>query len=601
MHRRELNSYTRYALFSAIFFLLAWVWLPYARLHTFSFINLDDTRYLLLNPIIQKGLTWESFLWAWSNIHVGYWIPLTWLSFLLDTTLFGLHPGAIHTVNLLLHLGNTLLLFGLILRLTGHLLPSLLAALLFGIHPQHVEAVAWAVERKEILAGLFGLAALHLHLTALQPQASFARARFWKPSLFYLASLACKPNWVTLPLLLLLLDFWPLHRLEQGWRTLIREKAPYVVLAFAAAILTLTTTATPSELHGDRLDWTLLPLSTRLANMVVVYLDYLFKTLLPIDLAAFYPHPQASLSPLTVALSLLVLLGLTGGALIARRAYPAWTMGWFWFMIALFPVSGLAQAGSQAMADRFTYLPHMGLFLALAGLLPSWPLASLRRPSFRLILAGVTVGIFTLLCWQQVGYWRDSGALWRHTLRVTKDNTLVHYLLGKHELDQGRYASAVEQFAAALQLAPRSPFTIHYKMARALLALDRFPEARAAIRQALVTSPQDPPILMEMGRRFMTPHTMDLALGFFEKALQRQPAPPLAQQSQAHFLLAISLTVLGHLPEAMPHFQLVLTMNNAERISRCAAMTTLLHDNPHLGTVFPAQVAILKGFCPTND
>ncbi|MBF0138264.1 MAG: tetratricopeptide repeat protein [Magnetococcales bacterium] len=576
--------------------LIVWIMLPYGQVVTFPFINLDDTRYLLLNPAVQNGLTWESVLWAWTNIHVGYWIPLTWTSLLLDITLFGLHPGAIHGVNLLLHVGNTLLLFFLFRRLTGRLLPSALAAALFGIHPQHVEAVVWVVERKEMLAGFFGLLSLHGHVTAVQSAQPGRRIR-WSAWLCYGASLLCKPNWVALPLLLLLLDFWPLQRSHLGWRFLIREKLPFFILAASVASLTLITTASMPELHGDRLDWELLPLGPRLANMVVVYPQYVYKTILPWNLAAFYPHPQTTLPPLTVALSLLFLLLVSGVVLARRHSRPSWFVGWFWFLLALFPVTGLAQAGIQAMADRFTYMPHMGLFLVLAAVLPDWQLSSRHRPMPGFILAAVILVVFSIGCWRQVGYWQESGTLWRHALQVTASNPLVHYLLGKHELDQGRPAAAVEQFSAALHLAPRSPYTIHYKMARSLLALHRFSEARTAIQQALATSPDNPPILMEMGRRFMTPQTLDLSLGFFGKVLQLPGKVQSADLSQAHFLLAIGLTALGHLPDAMPHLQTALAQPGSETESRCAVLTALLADNPQLGDAFPTQVASLKSYC----
>ncbi|MBF0426375.1 MAG: tetratricopeptide repeat protein [Magnetococcales bacterium] len=413
----------------------------------------------------------------------------------------------------------------------------------------------------------------------------------------YAASLACKPGWVSLPILLLLLDLWPLRRTHLGWRRLLWEKGPFFLLAAAAALLTLITTVNPSELHGDRISWELLPLGARLANLVVVYPQYLLKTLLPYDLAAFYPHPQDTLPTATVLLSALALLGLTGSALILWRRLPLWGVGWFWFVVALLPVSGLAQAGTQAMADRFTYLPHIGLFLALAGVLPTWerPLGSPARVTAA--LAGVGMVLFSILCWQQVGYWRDSGTLWRHTLRVTENNLLVHYLLGKHLLDQGEHEAAVEQFAAALKLAPRAPFAIHYKLARALLALNRLPEARVAITEVLAGAPDEPPLLLEMGQRFMTTQTVDLANGFFEKALRSPSGLTPMQQARAHFLLAIGLASVDGLPAAMSHFRAAISEPGPEKPQQCAILNAMLNGNPATVAAHPAQAAELRAYC----
>jgi tetratricopeptide (TPR) repeat protein len=368
------------------------------------------------------------------------WHPLTLLSHMADVQLFGLHPAGHHGTSLLLHAANALLLFAVLWRMTGAPWRSWMVAALFAVHPTHVESVAWVAERKDVLSALFWILALGAW-TAWTRRPSLGR--YLLVTALMALGLAAKPMVVTLPFALLLLDLWPLDRLRLGWKRLLLEKLPLLALSGVSSLVTLRYQQT-SMVPLEVLPWTF-----RLANAAVSYAAYLGKTLFPWHLAVFYPLPLA-IPAWQVAGAAALLLAITALAVWRARRSPWLLTGWLWFLGTLVPVIGLVQVGRQAMADRYLYLPSIGLFLGLV-----WGIAELVKR--RSVLAALSTAILLSLAaatWVQVGYWRDSAALYRHALAVTRGNYVAHVGLAKALTAQRDWDGAAEQYRAALALRP---------------------------------------------------------------------------------------------------------------------------------------------------
>jgi tetratricopeptide (TPR) repeat protein len=458
----------------------------YRPVCNYAFVNVDDPDYVQDNPLLRACP-----LRAFTTIHAGYWIPLTWLSYQLDHRLYGLAPGGYHRTNLLLHTANVLLLFLLLCRLTGATLPSGFVAALFALHPLQVESVAWVTERKDVLSLFFGLLALHTYV-------GYARSpsvvRYLLLMLWLALSLLAKPMLVTLPCVMLLLDYWPLQRMEIAKCKLndrsafcnlhfairlILEKLPLFALALAASIVTVV-----AQRHGDAvrtLDEFSLP--ARLGNALISYVSYLEKLIWPVDLAVFYPHPGVP-STWRVAAAASLLAIITGLVVWQARRRPYLLVGWLWFAGTLLPVSGVMQAGWQGMADRFFYVPCIGLFLAFAFALREFrPICNLQFP-----LAFIILALLSARTAGQVSYWQDSLTLWQHARRVTPDNFYARFSYGAALLDAGRVEEAAEQFERAIELKPDHPFG-HYELGVARREQGRVEEALACWSTALRLAP----------------------------------------------------------------------------------------------------------------
>jgi len=413
-----------------------------AYLPTFAngFVNLDDSLYVTGNPWVLKGLAPESLAWALTANVANNWHPLTLLSHLLDVQLFGLHAAGHHGTSLLLHAANGLLLFAVLRRMTGRLWRSWTVAALFAVHPTHVESVAWISERKDVLSALFWILAMAAWTAwARQP----APGRYLVVMILMVLGLAAKPMVVTLPFVLLLLDAWPLERLHLGWRRLILEKLPLLALSAISSLVTLRyqeTSMVPLEV---------LPLSFRLANAAVAYAAYLGKTLFPWHLAVFYPIPLA-IPVWKTAGAAALLIAITAFA-VWRARRSLWLLtGWLWFLGTLVPVIGLVQVGRQAMADRYLYLPSIGLYLAVV-----WGIAELvKRREVRLAMAAAAILALAAATWTQTRTWQDSVTLYRHALAVTDGNYLAHLGLAKALTARQDWNGAAEQYRAALALRP---------------------------------------------------------------------------------------------------------------------------------------------------
>jgi tetratricopeptide (TPR) repeat protein len=465
-----------------------------------GFVNIDDPRYVFQNPQVSRGLTGDGLAWAFTSFHAGNWHPITWLSHMLDVELFGLDPGRHHVVNVVLHGIAALLLLGFLRSATGHTWRSALAAALFAVHPLHVESVAWISERKDVLSAIFWLLACWAYVGWVRRRGP---ARYAAVAAAFAFGLMSKPMVVTLPVALLLLDFWPLGRvsatapLRSQALALLREKVPLLALSLASGAATLL-----AQSHGEAVSsLPVLQPTARIGNAVLSYAIYLGKTLWPSSLAAVYPHPSlgpGGLQAGQVASSALLLAALTAVAFWQRRRRPYLTVGWLWYLVTLLPVIGLLQVGLQGMADRYTYVPLVGIFVAL-----SWLAAEVAEGS-RARRAAVAAGCIGLvlacaaLARRQVGTWRDSVSLFGHALEVTSDNWLALRNLGIAHLDARRPAEAIAALERSLRLMPHDG-QAWMNLGIAYATVQRYQEAGRCLRRAVEMRPGDDHVWFNLG------------------------------------------------------------------------------------------------------
>jgi hypothetical protein len=433
------------------------------------FVDCDDPSYVTDNPDVLAGLSWEGFCWCWDNRAAAYWQPLAWLTLQFDAHFFARRtaegevvpsPVAFHGQNLFWHAASVLLLFAVCRRLTGSAGRSFLVAALFAVHPMHVESVAMAAHRKDVLSLFFGLLALWAWI-------GWVRRPNWRGYLAtfgaFLLSLMAKPMLMTLPCVLLLLDYWPLARWagapggdlppsqRQRFRSLVREKAPLLVLAAAIGAFALAC----RQRYGSIVPLASFSLPDRVANVLMAYGWYAYSTFYPLHLAVLYPLRYDHWSLSSALAGLVCLLSVSALCWWQRRRRPWLLVGWLWFVGCLFPVTGLAQGGPQAWADRFTYWPHVGLLLAVV-----WELgevaARFRVPvAVRGAVAGLALGTLAVLTWSQVTAWRDRVTLWEHAVSVTGDNDFAYQRLSQHYRKEGREEEADELLRKAVQIQRR--------------------------------------------------------------------------------------------------------------------------------------------------
>ena len=452
----------------------------FVRVIHFEFLNYDDPLYVTANPRVQQGLSVEGIRWAFTTFTAANWHPLTWISLMLDGSIGGPGPLVFHLTNVILHLANVLLLFFLLDRMSGRPRRSAVVAALFAIHPLHVESVAWIAERKDVLSTLFLLLTLIAYARFVE-QPDLPR-RLAVVLLFALGLLA-KPMLVTLPILLLLVDAWPLRR-SAPWRSLVLEKLPLFALSIATGALTVAAQHR-AETVGSLAGY---PLGVRVANAIVATATYLGRTIWPTRLAVFYPHPGASLGAVAVAGSAVVLFALTSWAIRLRRNRPYLLIGWGWYLVTLAPVVGIVQVGWQARADRYTYIPLIGIFLAVV-----WAVSEglAARPVLLSSLAWAVVVPLGITAFVQAGYWRDSETLFRHALAVTDDNAVAHSNLGTALLRRGVLPEAEGHFTEAVRINPYFA-EAHSNLGVALGRQGRIDEAILEWQRALELQPDYP-------------------------------------------------------------------------------------------------------------
>jgi tetratricopeptide (TPR) repeat protein len=420
----------------------------YSPVLHYGFINYDDEDYVARNANVQKGVKWQTLRWAVMSTEQANWHPLTWLSHALDCEFFGLDSGAHHGSNIIWHAVNSSLLFLVLRKLTGAHWRSLLASILFAVHPANVETVAWIAERKSLLSTFFFLLALAAYYRYTRLPGVM---RYLSTGLFFACGLAAKPMVISFPCLLLVLDFWPLNRPKtMPWRQLILEKVPLVVLALASAVVTIYAQSAGGALRSlQRFSF-----DVRLQNAIYSYVVYLKNLFWPVGLALPYPHPGNTLTMGRVALSMLLLLFVSALAWHGREKQPYLLTGWLWFLGTLVPVIGLVQVGRQGMADRYLYLPMVGVVLMLV-----WSAADLAQWGHMGLIPRVAIVLTALvtLCWRtwvQIGYWQSNEELWTHTLMVTKDNAVAEDQLGMALLVLGRQHEALDHFQNAARIDP---------------------------------------------------------------------------------------------------------------------------------------------------
>jgi tetratricopeptide (TPR) repeat protein len=422
-----------------------------------SFIKQDDEVYVTENSHLQSGFTPDVLRWAFSTTYAEFWHPLTWLSLMLDYQLYGLNPAGYHLTNLILHIFSTLLLFWLFNRMTGALWKSAFVAALFALHPLHVESVAWIAERKDVLSAFFFMLTLCFYVYYTEKPVI---RRYLLVVFSFVCALMSKPMVVTLPLILILLDYWPLSRFRIGidshkgnlilWQ--LKEKAPFFILSAVFSVITLYAQYKPSAI--------LIPLKYRLANALVSFATYLEKIFWPFDLAILYPYPSTEQIPLWPVLGSALLIFVISAAVIAAvKRFPYLLVGWLWYVITLLPVIGIIQIGVHLRHDLYTYLPSIGITFGLA-----WGIESLikNKKIIRKILfpaAIVSLSIMSLFSWQQCGYWKNNTELWNHTFKVTKDNVWAHIFFSYALSKEGKAEEAIYQYNRIMFLKPDDAIT----------------------------------------------------------------------------------------------------------------------------------------------
>jgi len=581
----------------------------YAQVLDHDSIYFDDGQYVFENPQVLQGLTAKGIGWALTAFYAGNWHPLTWLSHMMDVELFGPNPGPHHLTSLLFHITNALVLFLILNRATGALWPSGFVAGMFALHPLHVESVAWIAERKDVLSTFFWMLTLGAYIRYVENPRLL---RYLWVLVFFSLGLMAKPMVVTLPFVLLLLDFWPLGRFsvsredpERRLSSPIYEKIPLILLSAFSCLITFVAQHESGAVGS--LD--AYPIGIRVGNALVAYAAYLGKMIWPSDLAVMYPHPMkwpvwqtASAFGLLAVISFLVIR--------ARVRYPFLIVGWLWFLGTLIPVIGLVQVGSQAMADRYTYIPLVGPFIMIAWLgmtlIQRWPIP-------RAIAAAASIGILLFFAGAsriQTGYWSDSISLFSHTLAVTRDNYVILNNMGLALADQGRFDEAIRQYKEVLKIRPKYkkafnnlgvvyenqarledaiPYfqkalevdptyaDAHFNLGNALVAQGAFQKGVDHYRQALAVEPNDPEIHNNLGIALTKQHHFKEAVYHFIRAIQMNP-----KASKIHNNFGVLLCNVGNLQDGIRHLKTAVQLDPqfSDALRNLESATARLDGNP---------------------
>ena len=529
-----------------------------------QFINYDDPGYVTSNPVVKSGLTAAGFAWAFTTTAMSNWHPLTWLSHMADVQMFGLDPRGHHLTSVCIHAVAALLLFLLLARITGALWQSFAVASLFALHPLHVESVAWVAERKDVLSSLFWLLTL-LFYARFVKKAGYAW--YFCALLSYIAGLMIKPMLVTLPLVMLLLDYWPLNRFAgkeappesralSGMRStlvsLVWEKIPFFLLSVLSVVITIY----GQQKGGAMLSLDKLPVGLRIENALIAYIKYIVLMIWPHDLAILYPFSRSF--PLWQAIGAGVLLVLISLVVVRwRLRFPYLVTGWFWYLITLLPVIGLVQVGSQALADRYTYIPLTGLFILLCWLIPDLMRGWRHRQVMLGVLAGVVIVALTSVTWRQLGYWKDNISLYRHTLAVTTGNYLILNNYAAALEEEGNIEDSMAMFRLALSIKPDHAEAL-YNLGRLYLAdLDRPQEALPLFVRAIAVKPDYMDAYVNLGAAYNN-------LGRYnETVLLLEQANKIAvDRADSHNNLAIAYARLGNMSAAWRELEVVRRLDS---------------------------------------
>ncbi len=536
-------------------FLFVVILAVYGQINTHDFIGYDDDKYVTENIHVIQGLSLKNLVWAFQSTHASNWHPLAWLSHMLDVELFGMNPGAHHMTNVFFHILNSLLLFVVLRKMAAHLWPSAVVALLFALHPLHVESVAWVAERKDVLSTFWGLLTFWGYYRYIQRPGT---VRYLWVTGFFALALMTKPMLVTLPFLLLLIDYWPLGRFQPApfaaaadspahtysELRLVVEKIPLFLLSGLSSAVTFWAQYKGNAVGlGD-----VHPLATRVANALVAYVKYILKMFWPDNLAVLYPYPNVIIGWQVLA-AFLVLGGITFLSLRYRKNLPWLFVGWFWYVGTLVPVIGLIQVGVQAMADRYTYLPLVGLFVIV-----SWGMdhltGSWRQKKIALSAALVVLCVLLVTSTRaQVRYWKNSITLFEHALAVTADNYVLHNNLGFELALQGKTDAAIAHYRAALRINPEFE-QASINLGSVLFWQGKRQESFAHYREVLTTKPDFVGVRYNFGVQLLRAGEIDAAVDQFQAALRIKP-----DYAEVYNSLGAARVSQGKLLEAMANFR----------------------------------------------
>ncbi len=518
-----------------------------------EFLNFDDNIYVTENSHVARGLTGENITWAFTSFQASNWHPITWLSHMMDVELYGMEPRGHHLTSVVLHTVSVILLFPLLFMLTGALWQSAFVAALFALHPLHVESVAWVAERKDVLSAFFFFLTLLFY-------AAYVKKRQTVPYLLSLFSFALglmsKPMLVTVPAVLLLLDFWPLDRLglkreEKGEGCpgsalvpLLLEKVPFIFLSLCSSAVTIYA----QQKGGAVKELAAAPLALRIENAVTAYAAYIVKTLWPRHFSIFYPFPS-SIPLWQVVCSAVALLLVSAAFILGARRRPYLAVGWSWFLVTLLPVIGLIQVGNQSMANRYTYLPIIGLFIMAAWGVPDLLRNLPYRKEALALMAGVVIIASVALTWRQLGFWRDNVSLYRHAIKVTTGNYLAHFNLGVALDNEGDLNGAIAEFRDAIKTNPKL-VEAYADLGEALTSEGNLDGAITEYHDALAINPDFFVAHCNLGVVLARKGDLDGAIEEYRKALRLNP-----NSLETHLWLGNALALKGNLDGAIKEFR----------------------------------------------
>jgi tetratricopeptide (TPR) repeat protein len=516
---------SRWTLIGISIFLIALTWAVFGQTGNYQFVNYDDPLYVLDNAHVRAGLTWRGIAWAFTHVHSQNWHPLTTMSHMFDCQLFGVNPGAHHLVNVFFHSIAAVLLFILLAQITNSIWASAFVAAVFAIHPLRVESVAWIAERKDVLSGVFFMLTLLAYFRWTRKQTV---GRYLAMSILFACGLMSKPMLITTPIILLLLDYWPLNRFSRETLSkLVIEKIPLFALSAGSCVATLW--AQNFALGSTQF----LPLQWRVTNALFSYFEYVRQMFWPVDLIPFYVHPENRLEIWRLLIGAISLIALTAIVIVRRKQNPYLLVGWLWYLVMLIPVIGIVQVGLQGHADRYTYLPQIGLDIALVWLI--WDLtksclprrsasAKAGRPQKIVLSAAAAVVLIALssLSWKQTTHWRDTEALWRHTLAVTPDSDVAHAGLGGILFVRGQIDESIDHYERALRLRDGN-VAAHFGLGRALAAKERTDPAIFHFQKALSIQPDNIGASNDLGVMFASKGEIREAISAWQQSLSFDP------------------------------------------------------------------------------
>ena len=562
-----MNFLNKYKTTLLCLFLVLSTLFVYDQVQKFEFVNFDDTTYVVDNINIQKGFSMDSVAWAFTTVHAANWHPMTWLSHMADCQLFGMHAGKHHLINLVFHIFNTLLLFFVFRKMTGGLWQSAFVAALFALHPLHVESVVWVSERKDVQSTFFWLLTMGCYAAYVFRPTVY---RYSGVLVLFAFGLMSKPVLVTLPCVLLLLDYWPLKRFSfqepsgkdpQNTLSNVKlfcEKIPLFVLVIMSSGVTYYAQAKGGAVKS----FDYIPLADRVANAIVSYAAYIGKMIYPVKLACLYPHPEI-LPWWQVIGAILLLLVISAMVIRTAKDRPYLLVGWLWYLGTLVPMIGLVQVGGQAMADRYTYIPLIGLFVMIswggADLLKKWKF----QKSIIMVLSIVLIIFYAGLTWKQAGYWKNSITLFQHALAVTDNNSSMHYNLGNVLAETGRSEEAMYNYQQAIEIRPNF-VDAHNNLANVYVQQGKTDAAIEQYYKVLALKPDYAGAQYNLGIALDDQGQTQEALPYFLSALKGMP-----DNADAFFKTANALIKTGKTNDAIRHYQQAIRIKPDFVIAHC--------------------------------